>query len=80
MPGGGWHPEQRVTREEALRAFTIDAAYAAFWEERVGTLEGGKLADFIVLDTDIMTCGPRQIAETRVLRTYSFGELVFEAD
>ncbi|VAX39681.1 Exoenzymes regulatory protein AepA precursor, partial [hydrothermal vent metagenome] len=78
-PAGGWHAEQRLTREETLRAFTIDAAYAAFWEERVGTLEAGKLADFIVLDRDIMTCDPREIADTKVLQTISYGEVVYEA-
>ena len=78
-PAGGWHAEQRLTREETLRAFTIDAAYAAFWEERVGTLEAGKLADFIVLDRDIMTCDPRDIADTKVLQTISYGEVVYEA-
>ena len=79
QPDGGWHPEQRLTREEALRAFTIEAAYAAFWEQRVGTLEIGKLADFVVLDRDIMTCDPRDIADTKVLQTFSFGESVYQA-
>lgn len=79
-PAGGWHPEQRLTREAALRAFTVDAAHAAFWEERVGTLKAGKLADYIVLDRDIMTCDPRDIADTVVLRTVSFGEIVYESN
>jgi hypothetical protein len=79
QPPGGWRPEQRLTREEALRAFTIEAAYAAFWENRVGTLEIGKLADFVVLDRDIMTCDPRDIADTKVLQTFSFGESVYQA-
>lgn len=79
QPEGGFHPEQRLTREEALRAFTIDAAYAAFWEERVGSLEYGKLADFVILDRDVMTCDVEEIPETKVLKTYSFGELVYEA-
>lgn len=78
-PAGGWHPEQRLTREEALRAFTIEAAYAAFWEERVGSLTFGKLADFIVIDRDVMTCDVSDIPGTRVLETYSFGELVYRA-
>lgn len=79
QPAGGWHPEQRVTREEALRGFTIDAAYAAFWEKRVGTLERGKLADFVVLDRDIMTCDPADILGTQVLETFSSGESVYRA-
>jgi predicted amidohydrolase YtcJ len=77
VPDRGWHPEQRLTREEALRAFTIDAAYAAYWERRTGTLEVGKLADFLVLDRDIMTCDADHIPDTQVLRTYSAGELLF---
>lgn len=80
QPDGGWHPDERVTREEALRGFTIDAAHAAFWEERVGTLEGGKLADFLVLDRDVMTCEVAEIPGTRVIATYSFGELVYSAE
>jgi len=79
QPPGGWRPEQRLTREEALRAFTIEAAYAAFWEKRVGTLEIGKLADFVVLDRDIMTCDPRDLADTKVLQTFSFGQSVYQA-
>jgi predicted amidohydrolase YtcJ len=79
QPEGGFHPEQRLTREEALRAFTIDAAYAAYWEERVGSLEYAKLADFVILDRDVMTCDVEEIPETKVLKTYSFGELVYEA-
>jgi predicted amidohydrolase YtcJ len=79
QPAGGWHPEQRITREAALRGFTIDAAYAAFWEERVGSLERAKLADFVVLDRDIMTCDVRDIADTKVLETFSFGESVYRA-
>jgi predicted amidohydrolase YtcJ len=78
QPERGFHPEQRLTREEALRAFTIDAAYAAFWEERVGSLKYGKLADFVILDRDVMTCDVEEIPETKVLKTVSFGEVVYE--
>ena len=49
-PDGGWHADQRMSREEALRAFTLDAAYAAHQEDRQGTLEPGKLADIIVVN------------------------------
>jgi len=76
-PSGGWHPEQRLTRTEALRAFTLDAAYAAFEEHTKGSLTVGKLADFIVIDRDIMTCPARDIPETRVLRTVIGGQTVF---
>lgn len=80
QPPGGWHPEQRMTRTEVLRSFTIDAAYAAFEEDLKGSLEAGKLADFIVIDRDIMICPPREIADTRVLRTVIGGETVFQQE
>lgn len=76
-PAGGWHASERLTREEALRAFTLDAAYAAFEEGQKGSLEPGKLADFIVIDRDVMTCEPREIVETRVLQTVIGGEAVY---
>lgn len=77
-PAGGWRPSERMTREQALRAFTIDAAYAGFDENRVGSIEPDKLADFIVIDRDIMTCPPRDIADTVVLSTWVEGAKVFE--
>ena len=49
----GWVPQQKITVEEALRAYTIDAAYAAFQEDRLGSLAPGKLADLVVLDRDL---------------------------
>jgi len=78
-PPGGWHPEQRMTRQEVLRSFTLDAAYAAFEEDSKGSLEPGKLADFIVIDRDVMTCEPAQILNTRVLQTVIGGEVVYRA-
>ncbi|HED54607.1 MAG TPA: amidohydrolase [Phycisphaerales bacterium] len=76
-PAGGWHPSERVTREQALRMFTIDAAYAGFAEDRLGSIEPGKLADFIVIDRDIMQCEPRAIADTVVLRTIVGGKEMY---
>lgn len=76
-PPGGWLPQQRMTRAEALRSFTLDAAYAAFEEDLKGSLKPGKLADFIVIDRDIMTCAPAEIPQTRVLQTVIGGEVVF---
>ncbi len=78
-PPGGWRPEQRMTGEEALRAFTLDAAYAAFWEEITGSIAPGKEADFIVVDRDPLTCEPGDIPGTRVLRTVVAGETVYES-
>jgi len=79
-PEGGWMPDERLTRQQALRAFTINAAHAAFEEDRKGTLEPGKLADFVVLDTDIMTCEPAKILEASVLTTVLGGEVVYQND
>ncbi len=79
QPEGGWHPDQRMTRAETLKSLTIWAAYAAFEEDQKGTLEVGKLADFIVIDRDIMTCPPADIPATKVLRTVIGGETVFLA-
>jgi len=79
-PEGGWLPQERMTRDETLRAFTIDAAYAGFMEADIGSLEPGKLADFIVLDRDIMEVPVEDIPQTRVLQTWLGGQLVFEAD
>lgn len=78
-PAGGWHPQEKMTREEALRAFTLDAAYAAFQENLCGSLEPGKSADFVVIDRDVMTCPERDILGTVVLRTVIRGETVYEA-
>jgi predicted amidohydrolase YtcJ len=75
-PEGGWYPEERVTREEALRGFTLDAAYAGFAEDQLGSITPGKWADFIVLDRDIMVVDADQIRDTVVLGTYIAGEWV----
>lgn len=76
-PAGGWRPEEKVSRQEALAMYTMWAAYAAFEEGEKGSLEPGKLADFIVIDRDIMTCEPKEILETRVLQTVLGGKLVY---
>ncbi len=76
-PEGGWTPGERMTRAEALKSFTIWAAYAAFEEDEKGTLEAGKLADFIVIDRDIMTCEAGAIPGTKVLQTVIGGETVY---
>jgi len=79
-PAGGWRPEQRLTLDEALRGYTREAAYAEFEERDKGSLETGKLADFLVLSADITQLAPPQLLELRVLRTYVGGKLVFESD
>ncbi len=78
-PEGGWRPEERMIRAEALRTMTLDAAYAAFQDHRLGSITQGKQADFIVIDRDIMTIEPRDILETTVLRTVIAGEMVYRS-
>ncbi|HIE39466.1 MAG TPA: amidohydrolase [Anaerolineales bacterium] len=73
----GWHPEQRISVEEAVRAYTWGAAYTAGSEDRLGSLSPGKWADLVVLDRDIFTCDPASIAETRVVGTMVGGRWVF---
>ncbi len=76
-PEGGWYPEQRLSREEAIRAFTLGAAYAGFAETTTGSLELGKRADFIVLDRDVMTVPAEQIPLIRVEQTWLDGKPVY---
>ncbi len=76
-PEGGWYPEERLSRTEALRGFTLGAAYAAFMEDEAGSLEPGKRADFVVLSKDIMQVPVRQIIETEVMATFLGGERVY---
>jgi len=77
-PQGGWFPDQRMTREEALQSWTLAGAYAAFEEKTKGSLAPGKLADFVMLSGDIMTEPAGQILKTRVLMTVVDGKVVYE--
>jgi predicted amidohydrolase YtcJ len=77
-PPGGWYPGQALTREEALRGFTVDAAWAAFMENEVGSIEAGKRADFIVVDRDLMTVDAADIPHAQVLETWLDGQLVWK--
>ena len=76
--GEGWHPEQVVSREQALKMFTIWPAYAAFEENDKGSIEAGKLADFTVLSADIMKIPETEILQTRCIMNIIGGEIVFE--
>jgi predicted amidohydrolase YtcJ len=73
----GWIPEQKITVEEALRAYTINAAYASFEEGIKGSLEPGKLADFVVLEKDITTIPTPEIKDVAVLMTVVGGTAVY---
>lgn len=77
-PDGGWYPEQRMTRGEALKSMTIWAAYAGFEEHVMGSITPGKYADFTVLDQDIMTVPDNDILKTNVVATYIGGKSVYE--
>jgi predicted amidohydrolase YtcJ len=77
-PPGGWMPDQRLSRADALRSFTWSAAYAAHVESRLGSLEPGKLADFVVLSKDIMRVPAPEILDTTVRMTVIGGEVVYE--
>jgi predicted amidohydrolase YtcJ len=79
VPPGGWRPEERVTFAQALSGFTRDAAYAGFAEQRIGSLEAGKWADFIIVDRDVSTVDPQSLAATKVLETWVGGRLRFDA-
>jgi predicted amidohydrolase YtcJ len=79
-PDGGWYPEQKMSRSEALRSFTIDAAYAAHQEDVLGTLEEGKWADFILVDRDLFEVPAADIWQTEVLQSWVAGEKVFDSN
>jgi len=80
FPPGGWMPEQRTTRQEALLSITLWPAYAAFMEHESGSLTVGKYADFVVLDRDIMTVAPEAVLGTHVLLTVLGGKAVYRAN
>jgi predicted amidohydrolase YtcJ len=75
----GWYPEQRLTVEEAVRGFTLGAAYAGYMEDRLGALVPGRLADLVVIDRDIFTCDLMDIKDTQVLGTMIGGEWKYRA-
>jgi predicted amidohydrolase YtcJ len=77
-PAGGWHPEQRIALEEALRAYTLEPAYASFEENIKGSIEKGKLADLVVLSRPIFEVEPAELLETEVVMTIVGGRIVYE--
>jgi predicted amidohydrolase YtcJ len=78
VPPGGWRPEERVSFETALAGFTRDAAYAGFAEKRIGSLEPGKWADFILIDRDPSAVDPQSVATTQVSETWVAGKKVWQ--
>ncbi len=80
LPEGGWYIGEAMTREEALKAFTIWTAYGQFEENLKGSLEAGKLADFVVIDRDYMKCPANEIKDIQALTTVLGGEVVYQKD
>ena len=76
----GWVPEQKITVEEALRAYTVGSATGSFDEARKGTLARGKLADLVVIDRDLTTIAPESIRDARITMTVVGGRIVFERE
>lgn len=76
-PDGGYEPDQKMTREQALKSYTINAAYGCFKEDEIGSIEIGKRADFTILDRDIMTIPEHEILGTVVLSTIVDGVEVY---
>jgi predicted amidohydrolase YtcJ len=78
QPPGGWMPDERLSRDEMLKSFTWNGAYAAHSEKDLGSLEVGKLADMVLLDKDVMTVDPKEILTTHPLVTIIGGEIVYQ--
>jgi predicted amidohydrolase YtcJ len=76
----GWFPEQKLTIQEAITAYTTGSAYAEFQESDKGSIEPGKLADFVLLSADVLAIRPEAIRDVKVLRTWVGGELAYQAD
>ncbi|GHA06851.1 amidohydrolase [Arenicella chitinivorans] len=79
-PDNGWYAEQSLTREEALYGFTLGAAYAAFQEDKLGSISVGKQADFVVLSQDIMQIPVDKLLETKVKATYLNGQAIYQSE
>jgi predicted amidohydrolase YtcJ len=79
LPSGGFQVENALTREQALRSMTLWAAKASFEELKKGSIEIGKSADFVVLDTDLITCQEEAILKSKVLKTILGGEVVYDS-
>lgn len=77
QPDGGYEQDQKMTREQALRSYTLDAAYGAFQEKVVGSIEAGKYADFTIFSHDIMEVKESQLLATEVVMTLVGGKVVY---
>jgi hypothetical protein len=79
-PDGGYEPDQRMTRTQALKSYTLDAAYGAFEEQIKGSISLGKLADFTIFDKDIMTIDENEILDSKVVMTIFNGKVVYNTE
>jgi predicted amidohydrolase YtcJ len=75
---GGWYPAEKISVEDAIRAYTAGNAYGSFLEGKIGILKEGAYADFTVLEEDIFTIDPTKIKEVKVIRTVVQGREVFK--
>lgn len=78
LPEGGYEPEQKMTRDQALKSYTLDAAYGAFEEDIKGSITPGKLADFTIYDQDLMTVPESDVLKTQVVMTIFNGKVVYQ--
>lgn len=79
-PEGGYEPDQKMTREQALKSYTLDAAYGAFEEDIKGSITAGKLADFTIYNQDLMTVDEKDLLKTEVVMTIFNGEIVYKKE
>jgi len=78
-PQGGWQPQEKISLEDCIRAYTSGSAYGEFMEGKKGELKAGELADFIVLSNDLTKVAPHEYSNTKVLRTVVGGRTVYAA-
>ena len=80
FPEGGFEPEEKMTRAQALQSYTLDAAFGAFQDEMLGSVEVGKFADFAIFSKDIMTIDAEEILQAEAVMTIVGGEVVYEKE
>ena len=80
QPEGGWFPQEKLTIEEAIQAYTLNTAYAGFEEHMKGSLTVGKLADLVVLSDNLLTMDPDDIKDVTVRTTVVGGRIVYSGD
>jgi predicted amidohydrolase YtcJ len=78
QPAGGWFPDERISIEDAIRAYTLNTAYANFEEKSKGSIEVGKLGDLTVLSKNLLKVAPKELLTTDVLFTIVEGKVVYQ--